>query len=108
MIGEQEQHKDDHPDNASLADDAKSGSLQTLMAVEEKEEDSGDWFVKKANIVDQVLAHIEAQLNANDFKASVGDFIRLLQFRKELEEKKPREIAVGWQEFLTTENAQDT
>lgn len=52
----------------------------------------------KAELVSNVIAAIEAKLNANELKPTVGDFIRLLQLEKELGEEQPREIKVSWVE----------
>lgn len=35
-------------------------------------------------------------MTSNDVRATVGDFIRLLQLQKELEQDSPREIKVTW------------
>ena len=40
-----------------------------------------------------------------DFKVSIGDFVRLLQLRKELEQELPREITVTWVEPSGMEDA---
>jgi len=65
----------------------------------------GDWYQQKAELIDEILARLEERLKKSDFKASVGDFIRLLELRKELEEERPREIVVTWVEPSGTEDA---
>ena len=52
----------------------------------------------KAAFVREVISKIEEKLSGDDAKPSVGDFIRLLQLEKELEEEQPREIQVSWVE----------
>lgn len=64
-----------------------------------------DWYEEKAALIDEILRRVEERLKGNDFKATVGDFIRLLEIRKELEEERPREITVRWVEPCGTEDA---
>ena len=53
--------------------------------------------------VTALLISMEERLNAADCKASVTDFIRLLQYERELEEEQqPREMKVTWSEPLET------
>lgn len=50
-----------------------------------------------------LLKSMEDRLNTADGKASVADFIRLLQYERELEEEQqPREMKVTWSEPLET------
>ena len=50
-----------------------------------------------------LLTKIEGSLNGADGKASVADFIRLLQYERELDqEQQPREMKVTWSETLET------
>jgi hypothetical protein len=51
---------------------------------------------KKAEIVEQILERVEQRLGDGDVKATVGDYIRLVQLQKELEEEEPGEITVRW------------
>jgi hypothetical protein len=51
---------------------------------------------KEARVVQKVIESIEEKIEAKEIKATLGDFIRLLQLRKELEEEQPREIEVTW------------
>jgi hypothetical protein len=46
--------------------------------------------------VDNLLAKVEKKLSDSDVKASLGDYIRLVQLQKELEEEEPKEIRVTW------------
>ncbi len=53
----------------------------------------------KAAFVREVISKIEEKLRKDDAKPSVGDFIRLVQLEKELEEEEqPKEIQVSWVE----------
>jgi len=58
-------------------------------------------------LVEQVIEKMEQKLKSDEVKPSVGDFIRLLQFEKELEEEQPREIKVSWVEPREEEHAGD-
>jgi len=39
---------------------------------------------------------VEEKLSRKDAKASLGDYIRLVQLQKELDDEAPREIKVTW------------
>jgi len=55
--------------------------------------------------VAELLAKIEAQLTDNIKKATVGDFIRLAQFERELEEAHPPgEIIITWMDPTETKD----
>jgi hypothetical protein len=49
-----------------------------------------------------LLEKVEDTLVDGDVKASVGDYIRLMQLHKELEETEPKEIRVSWVEEKET------
>lgn len=65
---------------------------------------SQDWFRDRAERVDRLLRSVEQKLEDSELRASVGDYIRLLQLLKELEEERPREITVRWVEPSETED----
>ena len=44
---------------------------------------------------------MEAKLGADSGKATLGDYIRLVQLQKELEDEEPRDITVQWVEAET-------
>jgi hypothetical protein len=54
--------------------------------------------IDKAALVNRLLNSIERRLEKDELKATLGDFIRLLQLQKELEDEEPREIEVRWVE----------
>ena len=64
-----------------------------------------NWSRGKLEKLDELLAVIEAKLVSGEYRASIGDFIRLLQLRKELEDERPREITITWVEPSGEENA---
>ena len=72
---------------------------------EAKPDPEENWHQQKAKLIDEILRRVEAQLKDGDFRVSVGDFIRLLEMRKVLEEERPREITVRWVEPSEMEDA---
>ena len=56
--------------------------------------------VKKRMRVGDVLAGVilkmETNLAATDFKASLGDYLKLVQIEKEMGDNEPTEIKVTW------------
>jgi hypothetical protein len=49
----------------------------------------------KSKVVSKLLEQVEKKLTT-DMKASLGDYVRLVQLQKELEEDEVREITVTW------------
>ena len=48
-------------------------------------------------MVKQLLKKVEQKLSGDEeVKATLGDYIRLVQLQKELEEEEPKEIKVTW------------
>ena len=58
-------------------------------------------------MVKKILKNMEAKLSGDDAKATLGDYIRLVQFEKELREGEPREIKVTWVEPKPTESGNE-
>lgn len=56
-------------------------------------------------LVEKAIQKIEQKLDGDELKPSVGDLIRLLQLKKELEEESPKEIKVSWVEPREEEHA---
>jgi len=53
----------------------------------------------KKQLIAEVIGKIEERIDQKEFKPTVGDFIRLLQLEREMEEEKqPKEIKVSWVE----------
>lgn len=48
------------------------------------------------SLIRRLIEKIEQQLDLTDAKGSIGDYIKLLQLQKELEEKRFRRIEVKW------------
>ena len=47
-------------------------------------------------MVEQIIGKVEQRLGDGEIKATLGDYIRLVQLQKELEEEEPGEITVTW------------
>ena len=47
-------------------------------------------------MVEWIIERVEQKLGEGDVKATVSDYIRLVQLQKELEEAEPRDIEVRW------------
>ena len=54
--------------------------------------------VNKAALVNKMIQSFEEKLEKKELKGTLGDFIRLLQLEKELEDEQPKEIEVRWVE----------
>jgi hypothetical protein len=52
----------------------------------------------QARVVKKLLKNVEKKLGGEDVKATLGDYIRLMQLQKELEEEDPQDITVTWVE----------
>jgi len=49
--------------------------------------------------VSNLLRQIEAKLSVDDMKITLGDFIRLMQLERDLDEdEQPREIIITWKD----------
>lgn len=47
-------------------------------------------------MVEQILEQVEQKIGEGEVKATLSDYIRLVQLQKELEEEEPGEITVRW------------
>ena len=54
--------------------------------------------INKAALVNRMIQSFEEKLDKQELKGTLGDFIRLLQLEKELEDEQPKEIEVRWVE----------
>ena len=52
----------------------------------------------QAAVVDKLLKNVEKKLAGKDVKATLGDYIKLVQLQAELEEEEPKDIKVTWVE----------
>jgi hypothetical protein len=52
----------------------------------------------QAQAVKNMLTKIETKMKGDQMKATLGDYIRLVQLHKELDDESPKEIRVTWVE----------
>jgi hypothetical protein len=57
----------------------------------------------QAQVIKNLLTEVEKQIASGAGKATLGDYIRLVQLDKELNEDEPKEIRVTWVEPETKE-----
>ncbi len=50
----------------------------------------------RAELIGVLIEQAELRIQDRDYKITVGDFIRLLQYEKEVETDQPKEIRVTW------------
>ncbi len=58
----------------------------------------------KVELIEEMLSEFKEKLEEGEVKVTVGDFIKLLQLREELEKEEPKEIRVRWVETQETES----
>lgn len=52
----------------------------------------------QAAVVEKLLKNVEKKLAGKEVKATLGDYIKLVQLQSELEEEEPKDITVTWVE----------
>jgi hypothetical protein len=63
---------------------------------------------EEAGLVDKIIENYTTKVNADKVTLSVGDLIRLMQYRKELETSDPKEIKATWIEPTEKEPVTET
>jgi hypothetical protein len=53
---------------------------------------------ERAEAVKRILLNVEKKMEGSDLKATLGDYIKLLQLQKEMGEEPARELKVTWVE----------
>ena len=61
----------------------------------------------QAQAVKCMLTKIETKMKGDKMKATLGDYIRLVQLHKELDDESPKEIRVTWVEPAEKESAKE-
>ena len=59
----------------------------------------------KAEMIEDMIQQTQEKLRGKEAKASLGDFIRLLQLQREMEEDAPKEVRVTWVETAGEEES---
>ena len=62
---------------------------------------------RQSAVVKKLIEQMEEKLSKDGVKASLGDYIKLMQLLKELEANETREIRVSWVEKAETETESD-
>lgn len=70
---------------------------QTVNEAPESEEREQD---DKAKLIEMAIRKMEKKLASDEVKASIGDFIRLLQLQKDFYGDQPRQVTVTWVESI--------
>jgi len=63
---------------------------------------------EEAGLVEKIIQKYTDKVDNNTVTLSVGDLIRLMQYRKELETEDPKEIKATWVEPTEKEPATET
>ena len=66
--------------------------------IPKKKEPTAAAAKRQAQVVEKLMLKVEEKLGRGDVKATLGDYIRLVQLEKELEEEEPKKIEVRWVE----------
>src|SRR5579863_8655034 len=61
----------------------------------------------QAQAVKHMLTRIETKMKGDQMKATLGDYIRLVQLHKELDDESPKEIRVTWVEPAEKESTKE-
>lgn len=79
---------------------AKSAAARVKGAVKPKVETVTEkaGAGRQAKAVKSMLTKIETKMKGDQMKATLGDYIRLVQLHKELDDESPKEIKVTWVE----------
>jgi hypothetical protein len=63
---------------------------------------------ERAGVITRLLKNVEKKLSGKEVKATLGDYIRLVQLQKELdEEQQPTEIKVTWVDAEETKSGSE-
>jgi hypothetical protein len=85
---------DDYDENTGA--EKKTGGKKKIAVGSRASNASSRVDKKQAEIVQKLLTKMEQKLAKDEVKASLADYIRLVQLQKELEADEPREIRVQW------------
>ncbi len=62
--------------------------------------------IRIAKVLGNAIAKMEKKLEEEDFKPSIGDFLKLLQLEQELDQVEAKEIKVSWVEPAATSESE--
>jgi hypothetical protein len=79
--------------------------VKEKKTVKKKEEPEGgaklepvETAEERVTVVKRILTQLERKMSGDEVKATMGEYIRLVQLQKELDEEAPKEIKVTWVE----------
>ena len=82
--------------------DADAGEgVEERVTEEPKSAEGGE--ASRAQTVKHLLAKVEQKITEEPIKATLAEYIRLVQLHQELDEEEPKEIRVTWVEPETGE-----
>jgi hypothetical protein len=90
---------------AGARNTAARGSRATKAKVETETKAAGGGG--QAQAVKCMLTRIETKMKGDKMKATLGDYIRLVQLHKELDDESPKEIRVTWVEPAEKRSAKE-
>jgi hypothetical protein len=61
----------------------------------------------RAGVLKRLLKIVEKKLTEKEVKATLGDYIKLVQLQKEMDDEQPREIRVTWVEPEETKSGSE-
>jgi hypothetical protein len=96
----------EEPGDLAPTADQSNSSKEAIKEAERRA--SGRQSRYKRRAISRLIKRIEKKLESDVAKATVADFVRLLQLQKELEEETPKEIKVTWVEPSEEESASET
>ena len=82
---------------------SKAGAKSTAVPTKGEAKSKSETVTKtgaggQARAVKSMLTKIETKMQGDKMKATLGDYIRLVQLHKELDDESPKEIRVTWVE----------
>jgi hypothetical protein len=54
--------------------------------------------LRVGKVLESVIEKMQAKLQADEFKPTLADFLKLVQMEKEVDDEEPKEITVTWVE----------
>ena len=92
----------DERETEERTDGEETGNPDMELSGGDGPDNSRDWA--SVSVLDGLLLKMETQLVAEGFKASIGDFIRLIEYRKKIEGESVKEMYVAWAVSSEMEN----
>lgn len=93
-----------------MGTDKKTGATKRTASRKPKAANGSEGRSTKRGSGDRVgalLKKFEEQINGGEFKISVGDYLKLLQFKRDREDNEPKRVEVTWIDSLENTHAID-